>query len=318
MAMRWEDERYVRVYTRDTIEWEMLCWQARCLMPLILRKVDRAGLLGLGKHGARGLAASVKIPVDVVTAGLNGDGEQIGLIESGAIEVRGEMLVVPNFIAAQETPSSDAQRKRDQREKAAALTKLDEANGGAPIDTGVVYFARSESGEFKIGYTTNIRERLWQLNTGRADKLTIAATEPGGIERERELQARFAEYKIDREWFRPGTDLVRYIDSLDVAKRDLSKSQQVTDGHSVPYLTVPSRALETHTAAAPLELVPVAAESSFDFASVYNAYPRKEGKTKGIARLRSQVRTPEAFEQLKRAIGHYAEKVKAEGTDSQF
>lgn len=86
----------------------------------------------------------------------------------------------------------------------------------------------------------------------------------------------------------------------------------------IPSRTRPVSTEETHTAAAPLELVPVSAEQSFDFVSVYNAYPRKEGRTKGIARLRSQVRTPEAFEQLKRAIGHYAEKVRAEGTDAQF
>lgn len=128
MAMRWEDERYVRVYTRDTVEWEMLCWQARALMPLILRKVDRAGLLELGKHGARGLAASVNAPIDFVTAGLNGDDGKLGLVESGAVELRGEMLIVPNFIAAQETPSSDAQRKRDQREKAAGVARLESQN----------------------------------------------------------------------------------------------------------------------------------------------------------------------------------------------
>jgi uncharacterized protein YdaU (DUF1376 family) len=57
----------------------------------------------------------------------------------------------------------------------------------------------------------------------------------------------------------------------------------------------------------------------FDFASVYDAYPRKgDGKTKGIARLRSSVRSPEAFEQLQRAVANYAAKVRAEGTDLMF
>lgn len=56
----------------------------------------------------------------------------------------------------------------------------------------------------------------------------------------------------------------------------------------------------------------------FDFASVYDAYPRKEGKTKGLARLRSQVRTPEAFDELQKAVRHYAEKIKAEGTATRF
>lgn len=57
---------------------------------------------------------------------------------------------------------------------------------------------------------------------------------------------------------------------------------------------------------------------SFDFASVYDAYPRKEGRAKGIERLRSQVRSPEAFEQLQRAVRHFAEKVSVEGTEMRF
>src|SRR5688500_7335433 len=102
--MRWEDERYVRVYTRDTVEWDMLPWQSRCLWPLILRRVDRVGFLELGKHSVRGLAVSVKLPPDVVEPGL------VGLLDEGWIEQHGTTLVVPKFIEAQETPSSPALR----------------------------------------------------------------------------------------------------------------------------------------------------------------------------------------------------------------
>lgn len=45
--MRWSDERYVRVYTRDSANWLSWPWRARALLPLLLRKVDRAGLLKL-------------------------------------------------------------------------------------------------------------------------------------------------------------------------------------------------------------------------------------------------------------------------------
>jgi hypothetical protein len=115
--MRWEDERYVRVYTRDTITWNMLPWQSRTLWPLILRKVDRAGLLDLGRHGARGLAVTVGIPVEHVDPGLK------GLIDDEYLEIRGTLLVVPNFIEAQEAPSSDAQRKRESRERAREIAR---------------------------------------------------------------------------------------------------------------------------------------------------------------------------------------------------
>lgn len=117
--MRWDDERYVRLYTRDTIGWRMLPWQARVLMPLLLRKVDRAGLLELDGHGAGGLALLLDIPLEIVSAGLE------ALISSGAVTVRDTTLLVPNFLEAQEANASDAQRKRDQRERDRARTRLE-------------------------------------------------------------------------------------------------------------------------------------------------------------------------------------------------
>jgi hypothetical protein len=116
--MRWEDERYVRLYTRNTVEWEMMPWQSRALWPLLLREVDRAGLLELGKHGARGLAALVKMPAEVVEPGL------AGLLDDGCAELHGTQIVIPNFIEAQEATQSDAQRKRESRERARAVAVL--------------------------------------------------------------------------------------------------------------------------------------------------------------------------------------------------
>jgi len=43
--MDWSNERYVRVYTRDTAEYLALCWQAKALLSLLLRKCDRAGVV---------------------------------------------------------------------------------------------------------------------------------------------------------------------------------------------------------------------------------------------------------------------------------
>lgn len=118
--MRWEDERYVRIYTKDTVTWGALPWQARAIWPLILRKVDRAGLLDLAGEGVDGLADLIKVPVDVVEPGL------AGIIKKNYAVMHGTILVVPNFIEAQETPQNDAARKRASREKARALvTKRD-------------------------------------------------------------------------------------------------------------------------------------------------------------------------------------------------
>lgn len=117
--MRFEDERYVRLYTRDTVTWKLLPWQAKVLLPLLLRKVDRAGLLELeGEDAVEAIAAAVEIPVDVVGVGL------AGLVTRKVIEVRGDTLVWPRFLEGQEAKTTDAQRKRDSREHARSKARL--------------------------------------------------------------------------------------------------------------------------------------------------------------------------------------------------
>lgn len=110
--MDWANERYVRLYTRDTADDLVLSWQAQGLWPLLLRKADRAGVIATN-HGARGIAALVRWPAEVVAIALP------ELLEDGRIRACTEPpgYVIPNYLPAQETPSSDAQRKRDERER---------------------------------------------------------------------------------------------------------------------------------------------------------------------------------------------------------
>lgn len=123
MPMRWSDERYVRLYTRDTLTWLGWSLEAQGLFALLLRKVDRAGLLHLGRHGLRGVAAAV------------GHGSRWATIEpalaelvhpeTGAFVLVGSgdtlALLLPKFIEAQEARASDAQRQREKRERDRAL-----------------------------------------------------------------------------------------------------------------------------------------------------------------------------------------------------
>jgi hypothetical protein len=110
--MRWEDERYVRVYTRDTTEWIALSWQARALFHELLRKVDRAGLMPVGKAGTKGLAGLLRMPHDVVEAAL------AELLEDTCLVAVDDGYLVRNFLEAQEARASDKARKASQRERA--------------------------------------------------------------------------------------------------------------------------------------------------------------------------------------------------------
>jgi hypothetical protein len=110
--MRWEDERYIRVFTRDTPPWDALGWEAQALLVLIFRKMDRTGVLALGGSGRRGLAACVRMPLDVVERSLD------ILLEDGVLAMRGPDLFCKNFMSAQDCAKSDALRSREKRERA--------------------------------------------------------------------------------------------------------------------------------------------------------------------------------------------------------
>jgi NUMOD3 motif len=84
----------------------------------------------------------------------------------------------------------------------------------------LVYYARRDD-LIKIGTTTRIRERVSHQG------VELLAVEPGSYELETERHEQFAEYRLSRkrgtgrgrgqgpmEWFRPGPDLMAFIDAL--------------------------------------------------------------------------------------------------------
>lgn len=114
--MDWANERYARVYTRDTTTWKLLTWEARALLVLLLRKVDRMGVLEVGLDGHLGMAAHVEMPPDVVERAL------AQLVARGVVVDADGAYVLPNFLEAQEAVQTDAHRSREYRAR-----KRDEA-----------------------------------------------------------------------------------------------------------------------------------------------------------------------------------------------
>lgn len=122
--MDWANERYVRVYQRETVDDQLLSWQARALWHLMLPKFDPAGVIDLSRHGARGLAALLRMPLDLVEMALEEllrDG-RVRLVAHGE---RGQWLFAPNYRQAQESQRSEAQRMRDYRARKAAEERLE-------------------------------------------------------------------------------------------------------------------------------------------------------------------------------------------------
>jgi len=134
----WSNERYFRLYIRDTVTWSLWAWEARALFSFLGRKMDRAGVLDLGGHEpAKAIAAIVGMPLDVVSEHLP------ALFESGAIELGETAVVMPNYIEAQEAVSSDKQRqaesrgrRRDRARLIPDVTKRDETSRGVTASHG--------------------------------------------------------------------------------------------------------------------------------------------------------------------------------------
>lgn len=141
--MDWANERYVRVYIRDTGDWLMWPWQTRALLVFIFRKVDRSGVLHLGKGKLRALSAVVGMPEEEVAIGLE------PLIEDGCVQLSGDKLIVPNFMEAQETPQSDKLRKQASRER----SREDAIASIGPRESRAVTPCHTESREVTLSQT---------------------------------------------------------------------------------------------------------------------------------------------------------------------
>lgn len=110
--MDFANERYVRLYVRDTMTWKRLGWDGQTMLMHLLRKVDRSGVIDIGD--AEPWESGVMLcgaPEDQARRGV------ARMLELGVIVHDADRLVFPRFIEGNETPQSDAQRVREHRER---------------------------------------------------------------------------------------------------------------------------------------------------------------------------------------------------------
>ena len=121
--MNFSDEEYVRLYTTDTVTWDMLPWQALALLPLALRKFDRSGVFDFGKHGAeRALSTKTRLPIEVVSEALK------AILAEEIWKVNGTKIYWPTYIAAQNCRRSERLRKRAERARNASGLEDDDCD----------------------------------------------------------------------------------------------------------------------------------------------------------------------------------------------
>jgi hypothetical protein len=238
--LNFEDERYVRVYTRDTSTWQFLRWEGQAVFTLLLRKVDRVGVFDLcGADPVEAVAAMLNMPEEVARAGVE------RLLKYGVLERGPDCLVVAKFIEAQESSMSPTARQKESR-----LRRRDQIRAGLDPSARatVIYFLQSEhGGSIKIGRSDDLAKRLVGLQTSRPDKLVVLASAPGTLAQESELHAMFAQVREKGEWFSPTPELMAYVKNVAksgaiVTSRDTSRIVTAHETSAVtPCLAVPNQ-----------------------------------------------------------------------------
>lgn len=77
--------------------------------------------------------------------------------------------------------------------------------------TGHVYFVRNDRGNVKIGYTTDIDQRLTKFRNAAPDTFSVLLMVSGTPTLERYFHQKFAAQRIAREWFQLSGPIDEYI-----------------------------------------------------------------------------------------------------------
>jgi hypothetical protein len=177
--VNFEDERYVRVYTRKTVTTKLLGWDGRMCLHALLLEVDRAGVLDLeGLEPAEALAAVADLPLEHAQTGM------AKLLARKVVVVTNGVLFVPNFIRAQEAKQSDAQRQRESRARRAAAVRAAELPG-VPSELAAVAVTILETASHPVTIrddesppVTERHDRSHAVTVGHSSSAVPSSTKP--------------------------------------------------------------------------------------------------------------------------------------------
>jgi hypothetical protein len=116
-GLRYDDESYVKVYTRDTLEWEVLSFDASSLHLQLWRKLDRSGAFIVGdvvqEDVPRALAKKLNSDEPRMAAALAELIRKKFVVMSDA---DGQLAIVfPYYVAAQSARTADRIRQQEKR-----------------------------------------------------------------------------------------------------------------------------------------------------------------------------------------------------------
>lgn len=293
--MNWSDERYVRIYTRDTADLIAAGWEGRLVLYELIRKVDRSGVLDTGGD-LDVMPDMLRIPAEVFRAGLE------RLRARGCIRITSSAIVVPNYQHAQEAVQSDRLRQRESRAKRRDSAMSQDVTDGHAESQAVT---KRDAVSHDESTSASIHPSMDASADGSMD--VYGSTYPQAV-----------------------TNRDGVVTNRDRASRNVTESHApshgVTDCHSVPSRTVPSRTVLIKDSpilgvdgvdppALELGEPPPPRVTPADLEAVYKLYPRKEGKATGLAKARKVIRTPADLDAFRSAVTNYAELMRREGRE---
>lgn len=123
-------------------------------------------------------------------------------------------------------------KKKDEAAKAKQIKKIkeDKTLYDIPYDeriTGFIYFVQGENGgPIKIGYATDVADRIISLQTGYPDNLKLLLAFPGNHQYEKQLHKQFSKFQLRGEWFKPEDELLKQIKYMDLLNKRLKIKYQ--------------------------------------------------------------------------------------------
>jgi Meiotically Up-regulated Gene 113 (MUG113) protein len=109
----------------------------------------------------------------------------------------------------------------------------------------VIYFAQTnDNAHIKIGYASNVRNRLNALQTGAPSGVKLLASMPGNHKIERQLHDHFGWLRVHGEWFRTHKELTEF------ALRGSMLTGIADNDPFLPYVILEPRLIEVFVRAA--------------------------------------------------------------------
>lgn len=117
------------------------------------------------------------------------------------------------------------------------------------LKTLIYFIQNKETKNIKIGYSVNTLNRLSSGQSFSAEDLILLVEIEGVTKDEKALHKRFSHLRIKREWFKPGQDLLEYIDEINnewviFAEAQLEKLAPEILEESLPQNNVSKKSLQ--------------------------------------------------------------------------